>query len=541
MGLRIVLFPCRAVYHFFKYLAQGLAVFPKALVSLLRHALYTITLFLGFFHSKPKLTTNPKSIKTKKKKKENKDFGTKLNDFGENVIASSKNAGNYIEKKADKIPLVKKAKENKKKMREEFKVNFDEDGEKSKTKQVYEYVVEDKEGKTIKGYFEAFSKVEVNSYLVNEGYKVFSIRTSKAIQFFHGPNMSFHGRFKTKDLIFMLAQLSTYLKAGIPLADSVKILTRQFQKNKNYKKILDGVFYDLSVGKSFSEALEKQGDAFPRLLINMIKTAEMTGELPETLDDMEEYYTESEATRKAMVSAMMYPVIIFIVAIAVGLFIMLYVVPRFVEIYESMDQAQIPGITLFVLWLSDFLSNYAILIGIVVIVILIIIIYLYRNVKSVRSSLQWFAMHIPAVGNVIIYNEVTMFTKTFASLLAHNVFITDTMDILSKVSNNEIYRQMINNAITNISKGGKVSEAFKDQWAFPIPAYEMIVTGEKTGQLPEMMEKVAAYYQDLHKNAVSRIKTFIEPVMIILLTVMVGVIVLSIVVPMFNMYSTIQQ
>ncbi len=541
MGLRIVLFPCRAVYHFFKYLAQGLAVFPKALVSLLRHALYTITLFLGFFHSKPKLTTNPKSIKTKKKKKENKDFGTKLNDFGENVIASSKNAGNYIEKKADKIPLVKKAKENKKKMREEFKVNFDEDGEKSKTKQVYEYVVEDKEGKTIKGYFEAFSKVEVNSYLVNEGYKVFSIRTSKAIQFFHGPNMSFHGRFKTKDLIFMLAQLSTYLKAGIPLADSVKILTRQFQKNKNYKKILDGVFYDLSVGKSFSEALEKQGDAFPRLLINMIKTAEMTGELPETLDDMEEYYTESEATRKAMVSAMMYPVIIFIVAIAVGLFIMLYVVPRFVEIYESMDQAQIPGITLFVLWLSDFLSNYAILIGIVVIVILIIIIYLYRNVKSVRSSLQWFAMHIPAVGNVIIYNEVTMFTKTFASLLAHNVFITDTMDILSKVSNNEIYKQMINNAITNISKGGKVSEAFKDQWAFPIPAYEMIVTGEKTGQLPEMMEKVAAYYQDLHKNAVSRIKTFIEPVMIILLTVMVGVIVLSIVVPMFNMYSTIQQ
>ena len=541
MGLRIVLFPCRAVYHFFKYLAQGLAVFPKALVSLLRHALYTITLFLGFLHSKPKLTTNPKSIKTKKKKKESKDFGTKLNDFGENVIASSKNAGNYIEKKADKIPLVKKAKENKKKMREEFKVNFDEDGEKSKTKQVYEYVVEDKEGKTIKGYFEAFSKVEVNSYLVNEGYKVFSIRTSKAIQFFHGPNMSFHGRFKTKDLIFMLAQLSTYLKAGIPLADSVKILTRQFQKNKNYKKILDGVFYDLSVGKSFSEALEKQGDAFPRLLINMIKTAEMTGELPETLDDMEEYYTESEATRKAMVSAMMYPVIIFIVAIAVGLFIMLYVVPGFVEIYESMDQAQIPGITLFVLWLSDFLSNYAILIGIVVIVILIIIIYLYRNVKSVRSSLQWFAMHIPAVGNVIIYNEVTMFTKTFASLLAHNVFITDTMDILSKVSNNEIYKQMINNAITNISKGGKVSEAFKDQWAFPIPAYEMIVTGEKTGQLPEMMEKVAAYYQDLHKNAVSRIKTFIEPVMIILLTVMVGVIVLSIVVPMFNMYSTIQQ
>ena len=256
---------------------------------------------------------------------------------------------------------------------------------------------------------------------------------------------------------------------------------------------------------------------------------------------MEAYYSEAEATRKAMVSAMMYPIIIFIVAIGVGLFIMLYVVPKFVEIYDSMDNAEIPGITQFVLNLSSFLGDYAIWIGLGFIVFLLIFMYLFRKVKSFRATVQWIGMHLPVFGNVIIYNEVTMFTKTFSSLLAHNVFITDSMDILNKVTNNEIYKMMIIDAITNIAKGDKISSAFKDQWAFPIPAYEMIVTGEKTGQLPEMMAKVSTYYQDLHRNSVSRIKTFIEPVMIILLTVMVGVIVLAIVVPMFNMYSAIQQ
>lgn len=518
MGLRIITMPCRLVYHFFKYFFYGLLALPKAIIKPF---------------TKKKVTTD------KPKRKNKKDLGTKLNDFGESVIETSQNISEFANEQSDKIPLIKQAKENKKINQGELKINFDTDSKKSKEKQVYQYTVEGKDGKPVKGYFEAYSKVEVNSHLKSEGFTVLDIKTSKFIQFFHSNN-TFQGKFKTKDLIFLLAQLSTYLKAGIPLADATQILARQFE-NKTYKKILNGVNYDLSLGQSFSEALENQGEAFPRLLINMVKTSELTGELPETLDDMESYYAEVEATRKAMVSAMMYPIIIFIVAIAVGTFIMLYVVPKFVEIYDSMDNADIPGITLFVLGLSDFLGKYIIWIGLAAVLLLLAFISLYRNVKSFRMSMQWIAMHLPGFGNVIIYNEVTMFTKTFASLLAHNVFITDTMDILNKVSNNEIYKLMIADAIANISKGGKVSEAFKDHWAFPLPAYEMIVTGEKTGQLPEMMSKVADYYQDLHKNAVARIKTFIEPVMIIFLTVMVGVIVLSIVIPMFNMYSTIQQ
>lgn len=414
-----------------------------------------------------------------------------------------------------------------------------DDATKTEEKMVYKYLARDKNGVLTEGYFNAFSKVEVFSYLKSEGFTVYKIETNFWINFSHKGDFINNYKFKNKDLIFFISMLSTYLKAGITLADACKILSRQI-KNKKQKKILNDIIYDLSIGFSFSEAMERRGKSFPSILINMVKTAEMTGELPDTLDDMEEYFTEIEATRKAMVTAMMYPAIIFVIAIGVGTFIMLYVVPKFVAIYETMDDAQIPLITTIVLGLSEFLQKYILYLAVLSLILIFILIYIYRNVKSIRTVMQHFAMRIPVFGNIIIYNEVTNFTKTFSSLLAHNVYITDSMEILNQITNNEIYKEMIYDSIVNISKGKSVSLAFKDRWEFPVPAYEMIVTGEKTGQLPEMMRKVSNYYQDLHRNSVTRIKTFIEPVLIIMLTAMVGVIVLSIVVPMFSMYSQIQ-
>ena len=150
-------------------------------------------------------------------------------------------------------------------------------------------------------------------------------------------------------------------------------------------------------------------------------------------------------------------------------------------------------------------------------------------------------MHIPGFGNIIIYNEVTIFTKTLSSLLSHNVFITDSMEVLNRITNNEIYKMLILDTISNLARGERISLAFQNHWAFPLPAYEMLVTGEKTGQLPEMMGKVSVYYQELHRNAVTRLKSLIEPALIVFLTLVVGVIVLAIVVPMFGAFSIIQQ
>lgn len=528
----------------FTYLSKGTIVFLKSLASMFYHAIMAIP-----FSIKASKIKKQNKLAIEVKSSENINFNDQ-NDFEMNITGEEEKE-NFLEKlgkrladiprkieEQNNIALIKKYTKNKNEL---IPLTIDYNGQdavKSKEKQSYEYIVQNKEGRFVKGYFDAYSKVEVYSYLKSEGDTVYSIKLDKFHKLTHGSISK--GKIKTKDLNFLLTQLSTYLKAGIPLADSVKILVKQF-KNKNYQRILKGVVYDLSIGKNFSDALERQNKAFPQILINMVRAAEMTGELPETLDDMANYFMETEATRKAMVTAMMYPVIIFIVAIGVGTFIMLYVVPQFVQIYEGMDNAEIPSITLFVLGLSDFLQKYVIVLGLGLIILLVTLIYLYRYVKPVRRTFQLIGMKLPGFGNIIIYNEVTLFTKTFASLLAHNVFITDSMVILNKVTNNEIYKQLINKALSNVAKGGKISTAFKNHWAFPLPAYEMIVTGEKTGQLSEMMKKVSEYYQDLHRNAITRIKTFIEPAMILVLTAMVGVIVLAIVVPMFDMYSNIQQ
>ena len=403
----------------------------------------------------------------------------------------------------------------------------------------YRYTARDSEGHDVVGYLVAYTKQEVFNFLESEGYTVFKLENNKFIELLYGQKSFSKRKLKTKDLIFWLTQLSTYLKSSIPLTDAMRILGIQMGKRDQYKKrLFDAIVYQLIMGESFSDALLKQGSAFPSLLINMIKAAEATGDLEATLDDMAEYYNEIESTRKQMISALTYPTAVMIFSIAVVTFILLYVVPQFSGIYESAG-VELNGLTLFVMSASDFLKNNIMYILIVIVVIILIIYYLYTNVKSIKYALQKFAMKLPLFGKIIIYNEMTIFTKTFSSLLKNNVFITDSMEILTKITNNEIYKEIMFNTINNIAVGEKISTSFKDNWAIPEVAYYMIVTGESTGELAEMMAKVSLYYQEEHKNIINSLKSLIEPIMIIFLAVVVGGVVLSVIIPMFSLYGQI--
>lgn len=493
----------------------------------------------------------------KKEKKHKKDKFIPDNYKNENIKLEKKGLGYYIneglmslisipksiKKRIENNSIVKQARNKKAFDTKTMLVDFAAEDAKNKDEKArivtWEYIAINQNGKKVKGYFDAFSRVDVQSFLMGEGLAVYSIRTNKLIQILHGKVGNTEVRIKNKDLIFLLSQLSTYLKAGIPLVDALNILIRQVTK-KSYKIVLREVTYDLTVGESFSVALDKRGRSFPKLLVNMIKASELTGELPEALDDMVEYYTEVEDARREMISALTYPSIVFIFSLAVITFVMMYVVPKFVDIYSSMDSKKIPAFTLAVINASHFLEKNIVWIILAVILFILVQVYLYKNVKVIRTLYQWIFMHIPVMKDVIIYNEVTMFSKTFASLLSHNVYITDSMDILNRVTNNEIYKMMILDTVANLASGDKISTAFKDQWAFPVPAYEMIVTGERTGELAEMMSRVSTYYQSLHKNTVTRIKALVEPILIIFLTFSVGIILLAVVIPMFTMYKEVQ-
>ena len=398
----------------------------------------------------------------------------------------------------------------------------------------FRYKIKGSQGKILNGTFEGPSADEVRLFLQNEGYEVLEVVPRKAYDI----DVNIGGKFNAADLSFSLTQLSTYLKAGISLIDSVRILEKQSEKPEQ-RKIYQKVVYELLRGENLSTAMEKQGDKFPTLLVNMIKTAELTGDLTSVLDDMADYYTSKEETRKAMISAMTYPIIVLCIAIGVIIFILVSIVPSFVDMYRDND-AEIPAITTFVMGASDFIVNYYLFIILGLGIFVLIFIYLYKHKRGFRKNVQLIIMHIPVFSKIVIYNEVYNFTKTFASLLNHGVFITDSMEVLSKITNNEIYKELIAKTIINLNKGANISESFKGSWAFPVAAYEMIVTGEKTGQLGLMMEKVANYYQVLHKTLVKQMQSFIEPLMIAFLALIVGTILLSIVVPMFDIYGKIQ-
>lgn len=403
----------------------------------------------------------------------------------------------------------------------------------------FKYKTKLKSGKIFSGTFDAYNIDQAKAFLANEGNEVVSITPVKKGSLVLGSlNLSIFNPIKIGELSFTLTQISTYLKAGMSLVDAFRILAKQSRK-PGVKKIYDMIVYDLLSGENLSTAFEHQPNVFPKLLTNMVRSAELTGDLPAILDDMADYYTSIDKTRKELKSAMTYPTIVLIMAVAVIVFVLRYIVPSYVEMFSGWS-SNLPKITVMTIKFSNFLQNYLLQVIIIVIMILLLYIYWFKNVKSFRFLMQSIYLKIPVVKNIIMYSEVSMFAKTFASLLNHGVFITDSMDVLIKVSDNEIYKRIIEKTVKNLNRGGKISEAFKDNPYIPVVAYEMIVTGESTGKLGTMMEKVADYYQDLYRNSINQVKTLLEPILIVFLTFTVGIIIISIIVPMFEMYKVIQ-
>ena len=406
------------------------------------------------------------------------------------------------------------------------------------SKDYYNYYGTDKSGRKVKGMMSATNKMTLHNFLASDGIDVYQIKKAGMANFFKKIGLEQDKEMSHKDLIFWLTQVCTYLKAGLTLNDTIHIMKEQAKNDKKKKRLYEAISYELTLGESFSTALENQGKVFPPLLINMIKSAEATGEIIKTLDDMASYYTEIDKTRKEMISAIIYPTILLVFAIAILTFIMVYVIPEFIRIY---DQAGITvsGFTLTIINLSKYITSHLDIILIIALIVILSLLFLYKKSKGIRRAIQSFGMHIPFFGKIIIYHELTIFTKTFASLLRNSVYITSSMEILSNITNNEVYKDIMIETISNIARGEKISKSFYHKWCVPDVAYYMIVTGEATGELSLMMEKVASYFNDLHKSRVTNLKSFLEPIMIVILALIVGVVILAVVIPMFSLYGQI--
>ena len=224
-------------------------------------------------------------------------------------------------------------------------------------KEYYYYYGTDKNNRKVKGMMSATNKVTLHNFLANEGIDVYSIKKASFANFLKAIGLDNEKELSVRDLIFWLTQVATYLKAGITLNDTIKIMAKQASKDPQKHKLYEAISYELTLGESFSTALQNQGKTFPPLLINMIKSAEATGELIKTLDDMASYYTEIDKTRKEMLSAIIYPTILIVFALAVLTFIMVYVIPEFIKVYNQAG-IKVSGFTLTIINLSKYITAH---------------------------------------------------------------------------------------------------------------------------------------------------------------------------------------
>lgn len=406
-------------------------------------------------------------------------------------------------------------------------------------KTYYKYTGVDGGNNKVSGTISATSKITLQNFLASEGIRVDSIKNATGTNILKKIGLSNDRPLSTKELIFWLTQVSTYLKAGLTINDTIRIMARQARKDKAKSVLYESIAYELTLGENFSTALKNQGGVFPSLLINMIESAEATGEIITTLDDMGKYYTEIDKTHKDMISAIIYPAILLVFSIAVLTFILVFVIPEFIKVYKQAG-ITVNGFTLTIINISNYLTSNLSIVILLALLIIITLLFLYKKSKFFRKIVQIIGMKTPFFGNIIIYHEITLFTKTFASLLKNSVYITNSMEILSNITNNEVYKDIIYETMNNIARGEKISLSFENKWCIPDVAYYMIITGESTGELGLMMEKVSNYYNDLHKSKVVNFKSFLEPIMIVILALIVGIVLLAVVIPMFSLYSQIR-
>lgn len=341
---------------------------------------------------------------------------------------------------------------------------------------------------------------------------------------------------KRTQFIMFLRQFSTLLRAGVTIVESIRILSLQVE-SKPFQKILVSIGDDLRGGGSLSDTMMKHPKAFEPLVINMIKAGEMSGTVDDSLDRLAEHYEKAHMTKQKVISAMSYPIVVGIVAIGVVIFLLTFVVPMFVDLFASVG-GELPWLTQFVLIASEFMVSYWYLFVLAVAVI-VVGIWMLRNNKEGKFLLDSFLLRLPIFGDLIKKSSLATLTRTLSSLFASSVPILQALSMTEKIVENEVISRVVAESRQSLERGESLTEPMAGHWAFPPLIPHMIAIGEQTGSLDAMLAKVADFYEKEVDASTDRLKALIEPLMIVLLAGLVGTIVLSILLPMFSLFTEI--
>ncbi len=408
----------------------------------------------------------------------------------------------------------------------------------------FKYAAKTAEGKSVNGTVVAESASEAVGELRRKNLVIMDVKEAakgsggqKSIgQLLNNKEAAKPGKAKKDELVVFTRQLSTMISAGITLLDSLEILADQIQ-NPKFRKTVKVVAQDVRGGSDFSAALARHPKCFKAIYVSMVKAGEVSGQLDEILIRLADYQESSAKLRREIKSAMTYPVVSLVMVFGITIFLMIGIVPQFKPIFEQLD-VELPGLTLMVLNSSDWMvANWFICAGILTAAIVGMV--LFKKTPTGETVLDWIALKIPIFGALAQKVALSRFSKTFATLLKSGVPILGSLDIVAETCGNKIISSAVLNARESVRNGNSLAEPLDQSPVFPPMVTRMISIGEKSGSLEQLLEKIAAFYDEQVAATVKGLTSMIEPLLIGLMGFLVGGIVLAVFLPIFKLQSAL--
>ena len=398
---------------------------------------------------------------------------------------------------------------------------------------VFNYKVVDKNGKNKKGTIEAPNRDGAEKKLKADGYAIMSLTEQ---------NSPFSGglikkKVKSKDLAVFCKQFSAVIRAGVTIISALELMGDQIENKTLQRAVMDAKTY-VEKGGTLADALRVNSEVFPPIMINMVAAGELSGNLEICLDRLTEHFEKDNALSAKIKGAMTYPIVVFIVMIIVVIVVMVMVIPNFSSMFAEMG-TQLPLATRIMVAASNFIIHKWWLLIIIVAAIVV-------GCKAFKRSSgeQLFAnmaIKMPIFGNLTIKSACSRFARTMSTLMASGISMIDAVEQVAKMMDNKIIRDGLLDAKTQVAKGIPLSKPLKDMEMLPPMLSAMTKIGEETGDIEEMLSKVADYYDEEVEEATNKLTAAMEPLIMVVLACIVGMIVAAVYGPIMSMYSALDQ
>lgn len=400
---------------------------------------------------------------------------------------------------------------------------------------VFVYRARDPAGQMIRGRADAESERDLLSRLRNQGFLVLEVQKDRDLQsIMLQPGTLFSRKPGGKDLAVFSRQFATMISAGLPVVTALKVLAKQ-STNLRLSRALTQIANDVEAGEGLSQAFVRQGDTFPTVMVQMIAAGEVGGILDGVLERVANQLEKEEVIRQKVRSALVYPTIVSCVAVLVVIFLMIFVVPRFVEVYADLG-TELPFATQLLISTSSGVRDYW---WAVAVLVAGIVLGVRQWLRTEKGAITWdgWLLKLPVFGPMIAKQAVARFARTLGGLLASGVPILKALAIVEKVVGNRVMSQAVKAALEDVRQGQNLVVPLQRSQVFPPMVLQMITIGEETGTIEKMLGKVADFFEDEVQRTAERLSASLEPVIIVGLAITVGFIVASMMMPIFNLWT----